>query len=79
MMGKTIPCNLIPFSTLETKIYFVAETKDAKAVKDKSLLRDSERMKIACAEKHFDVIDDVNYQVVSSVSDLKPSKQINNA
>lgn len=63
----------------ETKIYFVAETKDAKAVKDRTLLRDSERMKIACAEKHFEVIDDVTYQVVSSVSDLKPSKLKNHA
>ena len=55
----------------ETKIYFVAETKDPKAAKDRTLLRDSERMKIACAEKHFEVIDNVHYKVVSSVSDLK--------
>lgn len=55
----------------ETKIYFVAETKDPKAAKDRTLLRDSERMKIACAEKHFEVIDDVHYRVVGSVSDLK--------
>lgn len=57
----------------ETKIYFVAETKDPKAVKDRNLLRDSERMKIACAEKHFEVIDNVHYRVVGSVSDLKIS------
>lgn len=57
----------------ETKIYFVAETKDPKAAKDKTLLRDSERMKIACAEKHFEVIENVHYQVVGSVSDLKIS------
>jgi type III restriction enzyme len=55
----------------ETKIYFVAETKDPKAAKDRTLLRDSERLKIACAEKHFEVIDHVNYRVVGSVSDLK--------
>lgn len=55
----------------ETKIYFVAETKDAKAAKDRSLLRDKERMKIECAEKHFAVIDNVHYRVVGSVSDLK--------
>jgi len=54
----------------ETKIYFVAETKDPKAAKDRTLLRDSERLKIACAEKHFEVIDHVNYRVVGSVSDL---------
>jgi type III restriction enzyme len=55
----------------ETKVYFVAETKDPKAAKDRTLLRDTERMKIACAEKHFEVIDNVHYQVVGSVSDLK--------
>ncbi len=55
----------------ETKIYFVAETKDAKAAKDRTLLRDKERMKIECAEKHFEVIDNVQYLVVSAVSDLK--------
>jgi type III restriction enzyme len=55
---------------VETKIYFVAETKNSKAVKDRNLLRDSERMKISCAEKHFSVLDKVSYKVVSSVSDL---------
>jgi type III restriction enzyme len=54
----------------ETKIYFVAETKDPKAAKNRNLLRDSERMKIACAEKHFAVIENVHYKVVNSVSDL---------
>jgi type III restriction enzyme len=54
-----------------TKIYFVAETKDAKAVKDRSLLRESERMKIHCGEKHFEQFDDVYFDVVSSVTDLK--------
>lgn len=52
-------------------IYFIAETKDPKASKDRSLLRETERLKIACAEKHFEVIDQVHYRVVSSVSDLK--------
>lgn len=55
----------------ETKIYFVAETKDTKAAKDRTLLRDKERMKIECAEKHFEVIDNVEYRVVGAVSDLK--------
>ncbi|AYL97607.1 DEAD/DEAH box helicase family protein [Mucilaginibacter celer] len=55
----------------ETKIYFVAETKDAKASADRSLLRDTERRKIQCAEKHFSVINDVHYRVVGAVSDLK--------
>lgn len=53
------------------KLFFVAETKDAKAVADRSLLRDRERMKIACAEKHFAVMDNVTYCVVGAVSDLK--------
>jgi type III restriction enzyme len=55
----------------ETKIYFVAETKDPKAVADRSLLRDTERMKIQCAEKHFSVIDNVHYRVVGAVGELK--------
>lgn len=40
-------------------VYFVAETKD------------SERMKIACAEKHFEAIDNIHYKVVGSVGELK--------
>lgn len=54
----------------DTKIYFVAETKDSKAVKDKTLLRDKERKKIHCAEEHFKVLNNVQYKVVGSVSDL---------
>src|SRR5690606_26734288 len=55
----------------ESKVYFVAETKDAKSAKDRSLLRDKERMKIECAEKHFAVIDNVHYRVVGNARDLK--------
>ena len=55
---------------LETKVYFVAETKDPKAAVDRSQLRDKERMKIECAEKHFEVIEGVHYKVVGSVKDL---------
>lgn len=51
-------------------LYFVAETKDSKSVVDFSLLRESERLKIACAKKHFSVIDEVRYRVVSSVAEL---------
>lgn len=58
----------------ETKIYFVAETKDPKAIKDRTLLRDVERMKIHCGEKHFDQFDNVNFAVVGSVIDLKSEK-----
>ncbi|WP_142687360.1 restriction endonuclease [Chitinophaga polysaccharea] len=55
----------------EARLFFVAETKDAKAAADRSLLRDRERMKIECAEKHFAVMADVTYCVVGEVSDLK--------
>lgn len=55
----------------ETNVYFIAETKDPKAAKDRSLLRDREKLKIDCAEKHFEALEDVHYQVVGSVSDLK--------
>ncbi len=54
----------------EKKIYFVAETKDAKAVKDRNLLRPSERMKITCGEKHFKKFENVEFKVVSSVTEL---------
>jgi type III restriction enzyme len=55
---------------METKMYFVAETQNRKAVKNRSLLTEIERMKISCAEKHFEVIDNVHYRVVSSAGDL---------
>lgn len=52
------------------KIYFVAETKSAKAVKDTTLLRESERMKILCGERHFEEFKDVGFAAVGSVSDI---------
>lgn len=55
----------------EKKIYFVAETKDSKAIQDQSLLREKERMKIHCGEKHFAEFDDVRFQAVGSVGELK--------
>lgn len=54
----------------EKKIYFVAETKDPKAVKDKNLLRESERMKIYCGEQHFAEFDDVVFKPAGSTRDL---------
>jgi type III restriction enzyme len=56
----------------QKKVYFVAETKDPKAVKDKALLRESERMKIQCGEKHFAEFknEEVEYKVVGSLMDL---------
>ncbi|HRX10341.1 MAG TPA: DEAD/DEAH box helicase family protein [Draconibacterium sp.] len=53
----------------KARTYFVAETKDPKAVKNNTLQRES--MKIICAEKHFEAVENVNYQFVSSVNDLK--------
>jgi len=53
------------------KIYFVAETKDPKAVKDRNLLRESEKMKIHCGEKHFEEFENIKFEVVGTVSDLK--------
>lgn len=56
----------------QKKVYFVAETKDPKAAKDKTLLRESERMKIKCGEKHFAEFsnEEVQYKVVGSLGDL---------
>src|ERR1700757_1086419 len=59
----------------DTKIYFVAETKDAKAAKDRTLLRETERMQIHCGEKHFEEFDGVNFNVVNKVSDLRIIKK----
>lgn len=55
----------------ETKIYFVAETKSATAAQDHNLLRESERMKIKCGEKHFAEFSEVRFRVVGRVGDLK--------
>ncbi|MEL7145332.1 MAG: DEAD/DEAH box helicase, partial [Bacteroidota bacterium] len=51
----------------EKKIYFVAETK---STKDLSKLRNDERLKIKCGEKHFAVIDDVAYKHVTKLGEL---------
>ena len=52
----------------ENKVYFIAETKSENLVLDKFLLRENEKLKIHCAERHFEVIDHVKYKVVSSVN-----------
>lgn len=54
----------------ETKMYFVVETKNHKAVKNKKFLSEIDRMKISCVEKHFEVIGNVKYKVVDSVDEL---------
>jgi len=54
----------------ETKMYYVVEIKNHKAVKNKNFLSEIDRMKILCAEKHFEVIGKVKYKVVDSVDEL---------
>jgi type III restriction enzyme len=48
------------------KIYFISETK---FVKDEEILRDSEKNKIFCAEKHFEKIN-ANYFVAKDYDEL---------
>jgi type III restriction enzyme len=55
----------------DTKIYFVAETKDTGAAKiDVAKLHREEQYKIACGKAHFDALGDVEYRVVKTVSQL---------
>lgn len=56
----------------EKKIYFVAETKDSKALKE-GTLREKEKMKIKCGERHFAEFntEGVVYKAVGSLSDLR--------
>ena len=51
----------------EKKLYFVAETKST----DREFnLRESEGLKIKCGKSHFKEFEDVEYKVVSKVSEL---------
>ena len=50
----------------EKKIYFVAETKSAGQE-----LRGSEKMKVKCGRKHFREFEDVKFEQVSKVEDLR--------
>lgn len=51
------------------KLYFVAETKGTENIND---LKGSEKKKILCGRKHFEVIDSgINYQVVNKLKSLK--------
>jgi type III restriction enzyme len=54
-----------------TKVYFVAETKDTgtKSV-DLSKLHKSEQQKIKCGKAHFEQFEDVEYEIVTKVSQL---------
>ena len=53
----------------EEKLFFVSETK---GTSDESELRDSERNKIICGRKHFEVVDStVKYDVFKTLKELK--------
>jgi type III restriction enzyme len=55
----------------ETKIYFVAETKDTGSERvEIEKLRPDEQMKIKCGEKHFEVFEDIKYKVIKKLSQL---------
>lgn len=55
----------------DKKVYFVAETKDTGTpVVDSNKLHISERQKIRCGIAHFKQFEDLEYRVVSKVSDL---------
>lgn len=55
----------------DKRIYFVAETKDTgTSVVDLDKLRKTEKQKIHCGMAHFKQFDDLEYKVVSKVSDL---------
>lgn len=55
----------------DKKVYFVAETKDTGTpVVDLDKLHPSEKRKIRCGMAHFKQFGDLDYRVVSSVSDL---------
>ena len=51
------------------KVYFVAETKGTENIND---LKGTEKKKILCGRKHFEVIDTgINYEVVKTLRSLK--------
>lgn len=55
----------------EKKIYFVAETKDTGTGRvDLSKLREEEQQRIKCGKAHFSVFENLEYRVVSIVSQL---------
>ena len=53
----------------EEKVYFVAETK---GTDDINALKGTEKHKILCGTKHFEVLDsDINYKVCKELKSLK--------
>lgn len=61
------------------QVYFVAETKNTgKGIQegvDWDKLRETERQKIACTERHFAVFDGVKYRVVEKLAELEQPNQ----
>lgn len=57
------------------KVYFVAETKNTgpgiQSGVDESKLRIEERLKIACARRHFATVGGLNYRVVQRLDELE--------
>lgn len=49
---------------------FVVQLKDIKATNERLLLADKAQMKLACAEKHFKAIGQIDFRLISSVDEL---------
>ena len=64
---------------VQDKVYFVAETKNTgKGIQvgvDAGKLRENERLKIECGERHFEALGGLAYCVVEKVGDLKLEKE----
>ena len=55
----------------DKRVYFVAETKDTgTSIVDLDKLYPSERLKIRCGKAHFKLFEDLEYRVISKVSEL---------
>lgn len=69
-IGEYNPDWAVVLNTFEgEKVYFVAETKGTENIND---LKGSEKKKILCARKHFEVIDTgIKYEVVKELKSLK--------
>ena len=69
-IGEYNPDWAVVLNTFEgEKVYFVAETKGTENIND---LKGSEKKKILCGRKHFEVIDTgIKYEVVKELKSLK--------
>ena len=69
-IGNYNPDWAVVLNTFEgEKLYFVAETKGTENIND---LKGSEKKKILCGRKHFEVIDTgIKYEVVKELKSLK--------